>query len=401
MRRKLSVCQLLFCFILVPFSVCGAGDIVEWTGGAGDMNWYSSGNWEIPFPPGSNKTPEADDLAFIESGRIFIGPNGAPAGVVSLSIGSSLFGGTGSATVNLIGGSLLTSSGITLTDYMGDGTLNIIDGELNTFAVGQDYGGPGNNGSFNIIGSGSDIAMTWMSYSNNAPVGFRQMATNFYFDTGGISTIHVNGDADNSYDAMAGLAGNHLISAYGFTLQSLSGRYDLIEIAAGGQFGDAFLTDSPFTVSTDATTVSVQFDDTKLDRWNIATSIAFSGEEQLDGWLKIIKGSTAPEVIHGSLTGVSDEIAPVLSEFLSAGMGGLSILVTPGDDGYYAVLPTGSLVDGEIFGWGLSAFNAVYGTDVRLTGFDGPQPIPEPSTCFLLGTAVVGLLWYRKRGVPK
>lgn len=270
--------------------------------------------------------------------------------------------------------------------------LNIVDGKLKVdgdISVYSDadaeiniYGGKGELqvGSLNTKGYGDKIDL------------------NFHIGEGGLSTIVVDNEAD--------LSGENTVGMMGGFVNTTQTEYDVVT-AGTLTHGESFVyTDNtPFDLQTSfidnggSTTVRLSWGNDVLDTvqgWDLIGIHSF-GEDATQVVLRLESEDIRDENLVISFNGMTEELAPLLAEYLNAGLDGTGLM-------FQLYTPDSLVLSGDYFqnslytyfGFDLDAFNTAYGSlgaDITLNNI----MVPEPSSWAIMLLGTVAVLWMRRK----
>lgn len=360
-RFRVPMCLMALCFTAISGMAAGAD--TEWNRtDSGDHSWFDSGNWTAG-EPGSTSAVHV------------------PSGVVVVK----------SKTVAARYDSL---------DLSSDARLFIVSHfSGNTFT---------NAGQVYVLGSGASIETGSLSHTETG-------ATHFFLDSNGSSPILLG-----SENGLVLGSTPTIIGAVGFTAinYTWSGMFTLYQSDDELPEPPTIAGDAPFESKKVATASGTEIgavfsDDLEEWHWNLEDTLSFdsSDSESTGGWRQIgdIPGRTSGEAFA---TGATDLLAEFLLDNLgTADLAALKNYLESGlpsswnidfDDFDSTGKATVTVASGyNVFGWGLTAFNEMYGADVRLTRLSAKGSdslaVPEPATWLLLLLSGLGLALVRRR----
>ncbi len=279
-------------------------------------------------------------------------------------------------------------------------TVNIKHGILN--AGGGGIKGAAGSGTLNIYGSGSTI--TSSGGFDNPSEGSQRLQTNILLDSTAVGNSPIQITGGSVY-----LSGKKLVTAYGTAVQKSSTQFTIFDAKAGltytGTFPLTGVTPNLEVVSNGTSTGKfiLGFSNSILTWDMYAERYFFTSEYQndsfkYDGWVKPVGGEDFIARFVYDNAPNSDWLAALL-RYVNEGMAGSSVTVsTLKAEGNYADFVIGwsnlNPSDGyDLFGWGLTHFNNLYGTDVRLLYLT----VPEPATWLMLLSGAALLVMRKKR----
>lgn len=356
--RKLRLFICLTCLLLVGGAPRLEAATITWTDNARDRNWFTGGNWNGGVPP-----------------RIALD---------TVTIGTRY-------TVNLP-----DNSGET-----GAYTLNI-QGTLNVYIKGDKT-------NFNTLHQSGTInyyPKTYLSLSTLNQTG----PSNFFVIPNELTPLPyvVFGNRANFTNEPL-----YTVTPYGFSLWDTAAVQQLCKFTLS--INGNIAVNAPFQAEIDTDKVGFSFDQDTLPAWDMKAEILFDplSDESRDGWLLVgdyadpTRWSSAPtpsgteKTVRArfSFSSLTDTTAQAFLDYLQSAMPG-GYFLEPSE--YFASDGTAILTFGDeynVLSWGLTAFNAEHGTDIRLHSL-APMGIietPEPATWLMLLLGGVLLVCVRRK----
>ena len=308
-------------------------------------------------------------------------------------------------TLNILDGATVTVGDILRMGYDSRATVkvNVEKGNLSAGTIGTDAG----KGALNLYGSGSTITIN--NGYDTQPI---KLQTNVLLD----STDDGNSPIKSNTGTIQ-LQGGKLVTAWGAAVRNLEDTFTIFTASAGSaSYSGTFpMSGAPnmMIISNGSNTGGntrdfvLGFDESSIPEWDMMIHEYFypASIRKYDGWVEPVgtENFIARFVFDAATS--SDWEATLLT-YVNKGMAGsgASMTLFASEENYVDFFVPWKAIESDyrLFGWGLTHFNTLNGTDIRLEHLRlldllKENDLPEPAAwvMMLLGGAVIFAL--RKR----